>query len=75
VSTVQPSISIRGTASDNVRVARVTYTSSAGQSGTAGGTTNWVAQIPLIRGYNMITIRAFDSSGNSSWRSLTVLRR
>lgn len=75
VSTTQPSISIRGAASDNVQVARVAYSSSAGQSGLAGGTTNWVAQIPLVRGHNMIAIRAFDTSGNSSWRTIAVLRR
>jgi hypothetical protein len=75
VSTTQPSIAVRGVASDNVQVARVTYTTSAGESGIAGGTTNWSAQIPLMRGYNMITIRAFDSAGNSAWRSLTVMLR
>jgi hypothetical protein len=75
VSTVQASIVVRGTASDNVQVAQVTYSSSTGESGLAGGTTNWSAQIPLARGYNMITIRAFDAAGNSSWRTITVLRR
>jgi hypothetical protein len=58
-----------------VQVAQVTYSSSTGESGLAGGTTNWSAQIPLARGYNMITIRAFDAAGNSSWRTITVLRR
>jgi hypothetical protein len=75
VSTIQSSIAVRGVASDNVQVARVTYSSSSGESGVAGGTTNWSAQIPLVRGHNMITIRAFDTAGNSSWRTITVLRR
>jgi hypothetical protein len=34
-----------------------------------------VAQIPLTLGYNTIIIKAFDTAGNSSWRSLVVTRK
>jgi hypothetical protein len=40
------------------------------------GRMTWVARsIPLLYGNNVITIRAFDAAGNSSWRSVTVVRR
>ena len=74
-STSNASIAFQGTASDNVGVTRVTWSTSMGYSGTATGTTQWSANIPLIPGYNMVTIRAFDAAGNSSWRSVVVSRR
>ncbi|MCS6954238.1 MAG: matrixin family metalloprotease [Bryobacterales bacterium] len=75
VSTSAASISVRGTASDNVGVERVTWSSSAGASGVASGTTRWdTGPIPLLVGTNRIVVRAFDAAGNSSWRSVTVTR-
>jgi len=55
---------ISGTASDAGGLASVTWTSSLGPSGTARGTTNWSATIPLSRGINRITVRATDKAGN-----------
>ena len=75
VSASSDSIAFRGSASDNVGVVRVTWSTSMGFAGTASGTTQWAAQIPLIFGYNTVTIRAFDAAGNSSWRSVVVVRR
>ncbi len=75
VSTSSPSLTFRGLAVDNVRVAQVTFTTSAGQTGVAGGTSNWLMQVPLIRGFNVVTIRASDPSGNTVWRNVTVIRR
>jgi Matrixin len=63
-----------GTASDNVQVASVTWATSTGASGTANGTTNWTAQIPVLVGFNQVTIRATDTSGNYSWRTILVTR-
>ena len=75
VSTTATAISIQGLATDNVRVSSVTWKSSTGKSGKAVGTITWVARsIPLLYGNNVVTIRAFDAAGNSSWRSLTVVR-
>jgi hypothetical protein len=69
------SISIRGMAADNVGVTSVQWSNSTGTSGTASGTTDWSASVPLLRGNNVITVRAYDAAGNSSWRTVTVVRR
>ncbi len=75
VSTTAPAISLRGLATDNVGVSSVAWKTSTGASGTAAGKTTWVAgSIPLLYGNNVVTIRAFDAAGNSSWRSVTVVR-
>jgi hypothetical protein len=74
VSTSAAAMLFSGTASDNVGVASVTWSTSGGDSGTASGTTSWSATIPLLGGTNVVTIRAFDAAGNSSWRSVTVVR-
>ncbi|MDQ6704579.1 MAG: matrixin family metalloprotease [Acidobacteriota bacterium] len=76
-STTAATIAVRGTASDNVGVVRVTWQNSpAGTHGTADGTTVWTASgIPLTLGTNTLILRAFDAAGNSKWRSLTVVRR
>jgi hypothetical protein len=74
LSTSANVITFRGLASDNVGVTAVTWTNSTGTSGTATGTTTWVAGgIPLLVGSNTITIRAFDAAGNSAWRAVTVV--
>jgi len=74
VSTSSATISVSGTAADNVAVSRVTWTTSTGGSGTASGTTAWSATIPLLVGDNVVTVRAYDAAGNSTWRALTVVR-
>lgn len=74
-STAAASIGISGTASDNVAVTAVKWANSTGGGGIATGTTSWSANIPLLVGTNVITVRAYDAAGNSSWRALTVVRR
>ena len=74
LSTSASSIAFRGTASDSNGVASVTWSTNTGQSGAASGTTQWSATIPLLTGYNTITIRAADSAGNTAWRSAVVMR-
>ena len=74
VSTAAANITMSGTASDNVVVASVQWSTSTGSSGTATGTTAWTTSVPLLIGNNTITIKAYDSSGNSSWRAVTVVR-
>lgn len=74
--TTSSSITIRGTASDNVGVTSVVWFTAAGASGNATGTTNWATPaIPLLPGDNSIVIRAFDAAGNMAWRSLNVTRQ
>ena len=66
-------VTITGTATDDVGVSRVTWTNSLGGSGTASGTTNWSANaIPLQQGQNIITVTAFDSAQNSGALSFIV---
>lgn len=74
VSTMAASLTVRGTATDNVAVASVKWSSSTGDSGAASGTTSWTATVPLLVGTNTVTIRAYDAAGNSSWRAITVVR-
>jgi len=75
-STSAPTMTARGTASDNVGVTSVKWSTSGGASGTAAGTDSWTAaDIPLLTGTNTVTFRAFDAAGNSSWRSITVVRK
>jgi hypothetical protein len=76
VQTSQPTISISGIASDNVSVAKVTWQNTLAGSGAALGTQTWTAaNIPLYKGTNTLILRAYDAAGNSSWRSLTVVRQ
>jgi hypothetical protein len=74
VSTSSATIVFSGTASDNAGVSSVAWSTNMGQSGTASGTTNWSASIPLLVGSNVVTIRAYDAAGNSGWRSVVVTR-
>jgi hypothetical protein len=64
-----------GRASDASGIASITWENSLGGSGTATGTTNWMATIPLQRGFNRITVKATDKAGNTSWRTVTITRR
>jgi hypothetical protein len=74
ISTNAASRVIAGTASDAGGLVSVTWVNSLGPSGTATGTTNWLATIPLIRGINRLTVRATDKAGNYSWRTITISR-
>ncbi|HEY7336803.1 MAG TPA: matrixin family metalloprotease [Bryobacteraceae bacterium] len=74
VSASSSSLAFAGTATDNVGVASVTWSTNTGSSGTASGTAHWSASIPLLTGSNTVTIRATDGAGNSSWRTVVVSR-
>jgi hypothetical protein len=72
-STTTASISLGGSAADNVGVVQVRWASDKGGNGTATGTTSWsVTGIPLVAGSNVITITALDAAGNQGTDSLTV---
>src|SRR5213078_4104445 len=74
-STSSSSLTLGGTASDNVGVTQVTWTNSRGGSGTATGTTSWTASgIGLQMGTNMLTVQARDAAGNTATDMLTVTR-
>jgi poly(3-hydroxybutyrate) depolymerase len=66
-------LSLAGTASDNIGVTSVTWTNSAGGSGTATGTTSWsIPSVALVSGTNVITVTARDAANNTSTDTLTV---
>lgn len=65
-------LTVAGTASDNAGLSTVTWSNSAGGSGTAGGTTSWSVTIPLSAGVQIISITAYDTSGNTRTDTLTV---
>jgi hypothetical protein len=73
-STSSAAITMSGTASDNVGVSSVQWTTSTGGAGTATGTASWSVSIPLLVGNNTVTLRAYDAAGNSSWRAATIVR-
>ena len=75
VSTAAASIAIAGTAADNIGVTSVKWSVSTGSAGTAAGTGNWSASVPLLVGTNVVTVRAYDAAGNFGWRSVTVIRQ
>src|SRR6185295_12714535 len=67
------SVTLGGSAADNVGVTQVTWSNGAGGSGTATGTTSWSATgIALQPGTNVLTVTARDAAGNTSTAALTV---
>jgi hypothetical protein len=75
VASTSSALIATGVASDNVAVTEVTWQTSTGGAGTAQGTSNWRAMIPLMVGVNTVTIRARDAAGNIGTRSMVVTRR
>ena len=72
-STGSSSVTLGGTASDNIGVTQVTWGNSRGGSGTATGTTSWTASgIVLQAGSNVLTVTARDAAGNTATGTLTV---
>ena len=67
------SLTLQGTAADNVGVTQVTWANSRGGSGTATGTSSWIASaIALQLGSNVLTVTARDAAGNTAAAKLTV---
>lgn len=66
-STVATStVTVSGTASDDVLLAKVELKVGAGSYGLASGTTSWTKQVALSAGSNTVNARATDTSGNSA---------
>jgi hypothetical protein len=74
VSVSSNTLACSGSASDNVAVTSVAWSTSNGDSGTATGTTSWSAVVPLLTGTNVVTVHAYDAAGNTSWRAVTVVK-
>lgn len=76
ISTSDATIVLSGTTSDNEGVQGVYWSTAAGAAGMASGTAQWTTgPIPLLVGINVVVIRAFDTSGNMAWRTISVTRR
>jgi len=72
-TTSSASLTLGGTASDNVGVTQVTWQNMQGGGGTASGTTGWaVSGVLLQPGTNVLTVTARDAAGNIATDSLTV---
>ncbi|GAB60775.1 MAG: hypothetical protein DWB56_10525 [Candidatus Jettenia sp.] len=72
-TTDQNTISLSGTASDNISVTSITWVNNRGGSGTAEGTTNWsIPKIALFNGENIITITAKDQADNKGVDAVKV---
>src|SRR5262249_52358063 len=67
------SVTVAGTAVDNVGVTQVTWVTDRGASGTASGTTAWTAAgIALQPGANVVTVTARDAAGNAGTATVSV---
>jgi hypothetical protein len=74
VSTSAAAIAFSGTGTDSV--ISVSWSNSTGPSGAAAGTQQWhIPTIPLMVGTNTITVKAYNASGASAWRAVTVVRK
>jgi len=65
-------ITLGGTAADNVGVTQVSWSNNRGGSGSAAGKTSWSASVALQTGANMLTVTARDAAGNTKTASITV---
>nr|NIS83580.1 hypothetical protein [Anaerolineales bacterium] len=72
-TTAVGSITLSGTASDNVGVVEVTWADGAGGSGVCSGTDSWsTGSISLVSGTTAITVTARDAAGNTATDTITV---
>ncbi|MCZ7382046.1 MAG: PEGA domain-containing protein [Candidatus Methanoperedens sp.] len=65
-------ITVTGTASDNVALNKVEVKVGTGSWQLASGTTSWSGQVTLYSGSNTISARATDTSGNTNEASVIV---
>ena len=67
------SVTVNGTASDNVGVVRVEARLGAGAWTLASGTANWTVLLSMAEGQNTIEARATDGAGNTGNASVSVM--
>jgi hypothetical protein len=71
--TGSPTLTLGGSASDNVGVTQVTWANDRGGSGVATGTTTWTTgTITLQSGLNTLSVTARDAANNRTTRTLRV---
>jgi hypothetical protein len=69
------SVTVSGTATDNVGLSQIDWSNSTGGSGSSsvsGTSASRSFNVALLSGVNVISLTARDTSGNSSQRQLTV---
>jgi len=68
-------VSLGGAAADDVALNTVVWANPAtGTSGTANGLASWsTSAIPLLQGVNVVTLAAYDTSGNKTEKQLFVV--
>jgi fibronectin type 3 domain-containing protein len=71
--TSSTTVTISGTAGDNVAAAKVEVSTDGATWTTASGTTAWSANVTLRVGSNTIYARATDASGNQATTRITVV--
>jgi len=70
------SVTVTGTASDNIALKTIAWATDKGYKGTCTGTTSWsIAQLPLDTGENRLEITATDTSDNVNTAQLTITRQ
>jgi hypothetical protein len=75
LTTTATTLTLGGTAADNIAVTLVSWTNNRGGSGSATGTTAWsTGSISLLTGSNILTVTARDAAGNTRTDTLTVTR-
>ncbi len=73
-NTDNSSISVSGTASDNVGMTQIQYTINGGSKLDAPGTISWNFNAALNVGLNTIVIYARDAAGNEKSATLSIMR-
>lgn len=74
-ATSASSITVRGSASDNVGVVRISWSARTGSGAAQGSPAAFSAgPVPLVKGFNTVTITAVDAAGNVTRRSLSITR-
>jgi len=68
-------ITLSGTASDDIALDRITLSTDRGEIGVASGKENWTINVDVRLGVNVYAITARDTSGNASSDVLTVIFR
>jgi hypothetical protein len=74
-TTTSSTVSLSGSASDNVGVVSVTWRNLGNATtGSASGTGSWnIASITLVNGTNQITVTAQDAAGNTGAATLSLI--
>ena len=73
-TTSSSNVALTGVASDDSGIARVAWSTDTGQVGTAIGTTAWsIPAITVSLGTTVVTVTAYDNSGNASSVTLSIV--